>query len=110
MVHEYRHGYQHVLNKSEIYMKNVHGTMVVWLQNENGQNRWGPSESRVEALLEAFRPVREKEREKSQQDLANAAIINQTADPVVVAGALPSISEPKPPSTNSTVTSTATVK
>lgn len=47
-------------------MKNVHGTMVVWLQNNAGFARWGPIESRVEALLDAFRPVREKERDKSQ--------------------------------------------
>lgn len=88
MVHEYRHGYQHVLPKyshifflllslvefyfnrinfrSDIYMKNIHGTMVVWLQNNVGFTRWGPIESRVEALLDAFRPVREKERDKTQ--------------------------------------------
>lgn len=50
-------------------MKNVHGTMVVWLQNNAGFSRWGPIESRVEALLDAFRPVREKERDKSQGKL-----------------------------------------
>ena len=42
--------------------------MVVWLQNNSGFSRWGPTEGRVEALLEAFRPVREKERDKAQQD------------------------------------------
>lgn len=47
-------------------MKNIHGTMVVWLQNNVGFTRWGPIESRVEALLDAFRPVREKERDKTQ--------------------------------------------
>lgn len=39
--------------------------MVVWLQNNVGFTKWGPTESRVDALLEAFRPVREKEREKA---------------------------------------------
>lgn len=64
--------------RSEIYVKNVHGTMVVWLQNNVGFSRWGPTESRVEALLEAFRPVREKERDKAQQDATNAALLNNT--------------------------------
>lgn len=52
--------------RTDIYMKNCYGTMVVWLQNNAGHARWGPIESRVEALLDAFRPVREKERDKSQ--------------------------------------------
>lgn len=39
--------------------------MVVWMQNNGGFSRWGPTEARVDALLEAFRPVREKEREKA---------------------------------------------
>lgn len=60
-----------LLYRTEIYMKNVYGTMVVWLQNNVGFTRWRPTESRVEALLEAFRPVREKERDKLQQDAAN---------------------------------------
>lgn len=57
-------------------MKNIHGTMVVWLQNNEGFARWGPTENRVEALLEAFRPVRDKERDKAQQDAANATLLN----------------------------------
>lgn len=56
-------------NRSDIYIKCIHGTMVVWLQNNSGFTRWGPTESRVDALLEAFRPVREKERERLQQQL-----------------------------------------
>lgn len=62
-------------------MKNVHGTMVVWLQNDEGFSRWGPTENRVEALLEAFRPVRDKERDKAQQDAANATILNPATEP-----------------------------
>jgi phosphorylated CTD-interacting factor 1 len=45
--------------------------MVVWLQNNAGFNRWAPTEQRVEALLEAFRPGRERERDKSQQHTAS---------------------------------------
>lgn len=60
-------------------MKNIHGTMVVWLQNNIGFTRWGPTESRVEALLEAFRPVREKERDRAHLDVTN--IIHHPTDP-----------------------------
>lgn len=38
----------------------MHGTMVFWLQNDAGFSRWGPTDSRVDALLEAFRPGRDK--------------------------------------------------
>lgn len=52
-------------HRTDIYVKSIHGTMVVWLQNNGGYGRWGPTESRVDALLESFRPVRDKERDKS---------------------------------------------
>lgn len=32
------------------------GTVVVWLQNAAGFARWGPTDDRVEALLDAWRP------------------------------------------------------
>lgn len=56
--------------------------MVVWLQNNGGFTRWGPNESRVEALLEAFRPVRDKERDKQlTQPIQQDAV---TAEPVEI--------------------------
>lgn len=64
--HEYRHGYQHLIPKNELNIKCPHGTMVVWLQNTAGLQQWGPSEDRVEALLEAFRPGRERERDRQE--------------------------------------------
>ncbi|XP_053669875.1 mRNA (2'-O-methyladenosine-N(6)-)-methyltransferase [Anopheles nili] len=65
MEHEYRHGLQHCIPKSEVNFKSVVGTMVVWLQNAAGFARWAPTESRVDALLEAFRPGRERDRDKA---------------------------------------------
>ena len=44
----------------------MNATVVVWLQNDAGYQRWGPTEDRVEALLESFRPGRERERDKAQ--------------------------------------------
>ncbi|KZC07294.1 Phosphorylated CTD-interacting factor 1 [Dufourea novaeangliae] len=66
MEHEYRHGFQHILSKSEVNIRAAHGTLVVWLQNAAGAARWGPTEERVEALLEAWRPGRERERDRQE--------------------------------------------
>uniref|UniRef100_A0A182JPY2 WW domain-containing protein n=1 Tax=Anopheles christyi TaxID=43041 RepID=A0A182JPY2_9DIPT len=65
MEHEYRHGLQHCIPKSEVNFKSIVGTMVVWLQNAAGYARWAPTEARVDALLEAFRPGRERDRDKA---------------------------------------------
>ncbi|XP_056641507.1 mRNA (2'-O-methyladenosine-N(6)-)-methyltransferase [Diorhabda carinulata] len=64
--HEFRHGFQHVLSKSELNVRSVHATVIVWLQNPAGHQRWEPSEDRVQALLEAFRPGRERERDRQE--------------------------------------------
>lgn len=40
--------------------------MVIWLQNAAGYQRWGPTEERVEALLDAWRPGRERERDRQE--------------------------------------------
>ena len=39
--------------------------MVVWLQNHAGFTRWAPTDARVEAFLESYRPGRERERDKA---------------------------------------------
>jgi len=64
--HDYRHGFQHTIPKSEVNIRSVNATVVVWLQNDAGYQRWGPTEDRVEQLLESFRPGRERERDKAQ--------------------------------------------
>ncbi|KAJ8964804.1 hypothetical protein NQ314_004611 [Rhamnusium bicolor] len=76
--HEFRHGFQHVLNKSELNVRSVHGTVIVWLQNTAGHQRWEPSEDRVQALLEAFRPGRERERDR--QELLSPTRQGSTSD------------------------------
>lgn len=52
--------------RSELNLRCAHGTVVVWLQNNNGFQQWGPVEDRVEALLESFRPGRERERDRQE--------------------------------------------
>ncbi|XP_050334809.1 mRNA (2'-O-methyladenosine-N(6)-)-methyltransferase [Bactrocera neohumeralis] len=73
MAHEYRHGYQHIIPKADVNVKCMQGTQVVWLQNSAGHARWGPNENRVEALREAFRPQRDRERERAAAAAAAAA-------------------------------------
>ena len=53
-------------SRSEVNIRSVNATVVVWLQNDAGYQRWGPTEDRVEQLLESFRPGRERERDKAQ--------------------------------------------
>lgn len=52
--------------RSELNVRSVHGTVIVWLQNTAGHQRWGPTEERVESLLEAFRPGRERVRDRQE--------------------------------------------
>lgn len=63
--HEFRIGIQHIVtNKADLNVKSAHGTLVVWLQNSAGFSKWTPTEDKVEKLLDAFRPGRERERDK----------------------------------------------
>lgn len=57
--HEYRHGFQHVCPKDEMNFKAAHGTLVVFLQNDAGFAKWGPTTERVKELLLSAKP-REK--------------------------------------------------
>ncbi|XP_030768325.1 mRNA (2'-O-methyladenosine-N(6)-)-methyltransferase [Sitophilus oryzae] len=64
--HEFRHGFQHVLNRSELNIRSKHGTVIAWLQNSAGHQKWEPTEERVQSLLEAFRPGKERERDRQE--------------------------------------------
>lgn len=65
--HEVRHGFQHICEASELLLKSSHPTLVVFLQNDAGFLRWGPTPDRVDAFLEAYRPG--KEAPKDQKEL-----------------------------------------
>lgn len=54
------------LSRAEVNVRAAHGTVIVWLQNEAGFNKWGPTDERVDALLEAYRPGRERERDRQE--------------------------------------------
>ncbi|XP_065360560.1 mRNA (2'-O-methyladenosine-N(6)-)-methyltransferase isoform X2 [Calliphora vicina] len=81
MAHEYRHGYQHIIAKSDVSVKCMQGTQVVWLQNSAGHACWGPNENRVESLREAFRPQRDRERERERQAAAASSASSNASQP-----------------------------
>ncbi|GIY13176.1 phosphorylated CTD-interacting factor 1, partial [Caerostris extrusa] len=72
--HEYRHGFQHVIPRSEIYHRSNYGTLVYFLQNDAGYARWGPTTERIEALLDAFKLGKDKEREQNLLAVATPAM------------------------------------
>uniref|UniRef100_A0A7N6A7R8 PCIF1 WW domain-containing protein n=1 Tax=Anabas testudineus TaxID=64144 RepID=A0A7N6A7R8_ANATE len=54
--HEYRSGSQHICKRDEMYYRAVHGTAVLFLQNDAGFSKWGPTPERLAELTAAYRP------------------------------------------------------
>nr|XP_040059067.1 mRNA (2'-O-methyladenosine-N(6)-)-methyltransferase [Gasterosteus aculeatus aculeatus]XP_040059068.1 mRNA (2'-O-methyladenosine-N(6)-)-methyltransferase [Gasterosteus aculeatus aculeatus] len=54
--HEYRSGSQHICKRDELYYRAVHGTAVLFLQNDAGFAKWAPTPERLAELLAAYRP------------------------------------------------------
>lgn len=53
--HEYRSGSQHICKKEEMHYKAVHNTAVLFLQNDPGFAKWGPTPERLQELSAAYR-------------------------------------------------------
>ncbi|KAL5022155.1 hypothetical protein ScPMuIL_001310 [Solemya velum] len=54
--HEYRNGFQHICIKTDMNQKASHGTVVIFLQNESGFAKWGPTPERIQDLLLSAKP------------------------------------------------------
>uniref|UniRef100_A0A671V4D8 mRNA (2'-O-methyladenosine-N(6)-)-methyltransferase n=1 Tax=Sparus aurata TaxID=8175 RepID=A0A671V4D8_SPAAU len=54
--HEYRSGSQHLCKRDEMYYRAVHGTAVLFLQNDAGFAKWAPTPERLAELTAAYRP------------------------------------------------------
>lgn len=55
--HEYRHGFQHLPTaKSKMSSQANFDTLVVFLQNDAGFKRWGPTPEKIKELIQASRP------------------------------------------------------
>jgi phosphorylated CTD-interacting factor 1 len=84
--HEYRHGAQHIVSKNEASVRSPCATLIFWLQNESGFEEWSPTDEKVDALIDAYRPGRERERDR--QDLLSPERQNpHQADKAVAAAA-----------------------
>ena len=55
-----------LINRSEVVLKSMYGTIAVWLQNDAGFSRWGPTVERIDAFLEAYRPGKERDRDRQE--------------------------------------------
>uniref|UniRef100_A0AAY5F2M5 mRNA (2'-O-methyladenosine-N(6)-)-methyltransferase n=1 Tax=Electrophorus electricus TaxID=8005 RepID=A0AAY5F2M5_ELEEL len=53
--HEYRSGSQHICKREEMYYKAIHGTAVLFLQNDAGFAKWEPTTERIQELLVAYK-------------------------------------------------------
>jgi hypothetical protein len=62
--HEYRSGFPHICEPHELVVRSPHATLVLFLQNDAGFLRWGPTPERVDAFLESFKPGKEMAKEK----------------------------------------------
>ena len=52
--HHYRSGLQHAAPIKDVYHKAVHGTLIFFLQNEQGNALWAPTQPRLRRLIQAF--------------------------------------------------------
>uniref|UniRef100_T1J547 WW domain-containing protein n=1 Tax=Strigamia maritima TaxID=126957 RepID=T1J547_STRMM len=102
MEHEYRHGFQHVCNRTEVNIKSAHGTVAVWLQNEAGYSRWGPTKERIEAFLDSYKLNRDREHQEIIAEVPVTDIAITTATAAITTTATVAI-------TTTTTTTTATL-
>ncbi|XP_067652155.1 mRNA (2'-O-methyladenosine-N(6)-)-methyltransferase-like [Haliotis asinina] len=54
--HQYRDGFQHVCPKQDMNYKSAHGTLVIFLQNDAGFAKWGPTPERIKELMLSSKP------------------------------------------------------
>ena len=52
--HHYRSGLQHAAPFKDVYHTAVHGTLIFFLQNDQGFAQWGPTQPRLQKLIQAF--------------------------------------------------------
>lgn len=60
--------------RTEIYHKSVHGTLIFFLQNDPGFEKWGPTAERLLELLNAFRPSSQR---TSQQKNTQSTVMEE---------------------------------
>ncbi|XP_067935307.1 mRNA (2'-O-methyladenosine-N(6)-)-methyltransferase-like [Watersipora subatra] len=58
--HQYRNGFQHICSKDELHIHSSHGTLLVFLQNEKGFEKWTPNSERLSELAISFQVSKTK--------------------------------------------------
>ncbi|KAK5873191.1 hypothetical protein PBY51_013824 [Eleginops maclovinus] len=79
--HEYRSGSQHICKRDEMYYRAVHGTAVLFLQNDAGFAKWAPTPERLAELTAAYRPSPSHPTSMSSPGPANTASIEKDSAP-----------------------------
>ncbi|XP_786170.4 mRNA (2'-O-methyladenosine-N(6)-)-methyltransferase [Strongylocentrotus purpuratus] len=54
--HEYRIGNQHAVPESSVSSRAVHGTMMIFLQNDEGNRVWPPTDEGIRAVMDVAKP------------------------------------------------------
>lgn len=54
--HEYRSGNQHAVSESTVSCRAAHGTLMFFLQNDEGNRVWPPTDEGIRAVLDAAKP------------------------------------------------------
>ena len=54
--------------RPDVNIRSIHSTVIIWLQNTAGYQRWTPNEDRVVAVLESFRPTKEPEHQEHESE------------------------------------------
>lgn len=79
--HEYRHGFQHIMPRSEVSVRSTHGTHIIFLQNDAGYARWGPTPERLDALRESYRPGLDRDREVAAEAVPVSSLPSKDTPP-----------------------------
>uniref|UniRef100_A0A8C8MES9 mRNA (2'-O-methyladenosine-N(6)-)-methyltransferase n=1 Tax=Oncorhynchus tshawytscha TaxID=74940 RepID=A0A8C8MES9_ONCTS len=85
--HAYRSGSQYICKKEEMYYKAVHGTVIIFLQNDAGFTKWEPTPERIQELLAAY--------QVSQRTLGSPVPSSTSSAPTMPSPARSSLGNPQ---------------
>lgn len=79
--HEFKTGFQHVLNQKEEMLKSQYPTVVVILQNDSGFLKWGPTPQRLDNLIDSFNIGRTVGKSSSSSSSDNPPMLSPPPTP-----------------------------
>ncbi|XP_033125314.1 mRNA (2'-O-methyladenosine-N(6)-)-methyltransferase-like [Anneissia japonica] len=54
--HEFRHGMQHFIDERDLFIRSTQATTIFFLQNDTAFEKWPPTDEKLKALTNAFKP------------------------------------------------------